>query len=195
MENAADALKMAGFLLIFIVALSISINAFGEARKTATAILDYSDREYNYTYVEEGSTERTVGVETIIPSIYKAYKENYKIIFETSLFNDGLYKKRNAEGIMVPVYEIDLEKEVLGNDTQKEQFITSILYGADNDTKDAFMRNLGISLNDNGIYDKIKGKEFKESLGIYYQDSDGTENEDVPLTNKLVKRVITYSDI
>ena len=198
MENVTDALKMAVGVLIFVLALSISINAFGQARKAATTILEYGDREYDYTYVEESeSTERTVGVETIIPSIYKAYKENYKIIFDTVHISssNGLYQKRNEEGKMIPVFEIDLEKEVLGNDTQKEQFINAILYGADNDTKTAFMTNLGISLNDNGIYDTIKEKEFKESLGIYYQDSDGTENEGVPNANKIKKRVITYSDI
>jgi len=196
MENVTDALKMAAGVLIFVLALSISINAFGQARRTAAIILEYGDREYDYTYVEESeTTERTVGVEGIIPSVYKAYKENYKIIFETSLFSDGLYKKRNAEGNWDDIYEIDLEKEVLGNDKQKEQFITAILYGADSDTKTAFMTNLGISLNDYGIYDTIKGKKFKESLGIYYQDSDGTIDESVPNANKITKRVITYSDI
>ena len=83
MENATDALKMAASLLIFVVALSISINAFSRARQTSQIILDYSDREYDYTYVEENKdqngnilTERLVGIETIIPNIYKAYSEN-----------------------------------------------------------------------------------------------------------------------
>lgn len=83
MENAVEALKMAAAVLIFVVALSISINAFGEARKTSQTILDNQDREYDYTYVEDnGTTQRIVGAETIVPSIYKAYKENYKIVFQ-----------------------------------------------------------------------------------------------------------------
>ena len=49
MENAADALKMAAAVLIFVVALSISINAFSEVRTTATTILNYKDNEYDYT--------------------------------------------------------------------------------------------------------------------------------------------------
>lgn len=85
MENAAEALKMAAAFLIFVVALSISINAFGEARRTSQTILDNRDREYDYTYVEDnGTTERIIGAETIVPSIYKAYKENYKIVFKDS---------------------------------------------------------------------------------------------------------------
>lgn len=53
MENAAEALKMAAAVLIFVLALSISINAFGEVRAASSTILDYKDREYSYTYVEE----------------------------------------------------------------------------------------------------------------------------------------------
>ena len=45
MENVTDALKIAAAVLIFVLALSISINAFSEARITAKTILDYKDRE------------------------------------------------------------------------------------------------------------------------------------------------------
>lgn len=85
MENVADALKMAAAVLAFVLALSISINAFGEARQSSQIILDSRDREYDYdyTYVENiESTQRIVSAETIIPSIYRAYKENYKIVFK-----------------------------------------------------------------------------------------------------------------
>lgn len=83
MENVADALKMAAAVLVFVLALSISINAFGEARQSSQIILDSRDREYDYTYVENAeSTQRIVSAETIIPSIYRAYKENYKIVFK-----------------------------------------------------------------------------------------------------------------
>ena len=201
MENAADALKMAAAVLIFVLALSISINAFGEARRTSQIILEYNDREYDYTYVEENKdengeilTERLVGIETIVPSIYKAYKENYKIVFDVSFLDgDGLYKKRNSEGGSDPIYYIDLEKEVLGSDSQKEEFIEAILYGASSETKAKFERNLGIYLNDSGIYDKMKGKKFKEYLGVYYQEEIDGESQ-TPDGNKTQKRVINYTD-
>ena len=51
MENAADALQMAAAVLIFVLALTIAINSFSQARQTAQLILDYNDREYDYTYV------------------------------------------------------------------------------------------------------------------------------------------------
>ena len=202
MENAADALKMAAAVLIFVMAISITINSFTETRVVATTILNNKDKEYDYSYVEDnGTTERLVSLESIIPTIYKAYKENYKIVFKENLFSDGVYKKINSEtGTEDNVYSIDLQKEVLGNDTQKEQFIMAILYGSKYDqyetVKNTFKKNLKISLNSAGIYDKINGKKLKDSIGIYYQEEAGEQdntNSTVPDANKTEKRVITYS--
>ncbi len=220
MENAAEALHMAAAVLIFVLALTISINAFSEARMTSQTLLDYNDREYEYTYVEDnGTTKRIVGLESIVPSIYKAYKENYKIVFDDDgntevvdasnlLGDDGIYRIKES-GHDVAVYSIDLQNEVLGSDTQKEQFIMAILYGnryADFGTvRQNFIDNLGIYLNETGIYDKIinNGTGLYESLGVYYQEetpsqsSDGSSDDEnvgsVPDANKTIKRVVTYS--
>ena len=206
MENAAEALKMAAAVLIFVLALSISINSFSEVRQTSQTILNYRDREYETTYVEDnGSTERLVGAETIIPSIYKIYQENYKIIFNINSIG-YLYKKKITEGEKKGQDEeinyIDLQKEVLGNESQKQRFIQAILYGVNSfeekrsDVEKEF-KNLGIEFdNPNGIFEKIENKKYKESLGVYYQeevDSDSASN--ISENNKTKKRVITYSDI
>lgn len=213
MENAVDALHIAASVLIFVLALTISINAFGQARQTADMLVSYNDREYSYTYVEENTdgagnvlTERLVGLDSIIPSIYKAYRENYKIVFrdsETSetaenlLEGDGLYRKRNNEtGDYEPVYKIDLENESLAGDEQKLDFLSVILYGnkADNfGDISSRLENLGISLNSVGLYDKINDRKLKEDIGIYYQEETGGVGEDVPEANKTEKRVITYT--
>ena len=127
MENAVDALKIAASVLLFVVALSISINAFGEVRIVSQTLLDYTDREYEYTYVENnGTTKRIVGLESVIPTVYKAYKENYKIVFDSSVMPGGVYKKNNEE-----VYTIDLENETIAGNTAKEQFLLAIIYGKD----------------------------------------------------------------
>lgn len=223
MENAADALQMAAAVLIFVVALTISINAFSQARSVSSEVLSYNDREYEYTYVEENlnpdgttTTKRIVFLESIVPSIYKAYKENYKIVFDDDgntstisasniLGNDGIYRVKDDAGNDVAVYTIDLQNEVLGNDTQKEQFLMAILYGKDyeefNTVRTNFVDNLGIYLNEEGIYDKIisNGTALKESLGTYYQEEapiggvTDTDIDSVPDANKTLKRVITYS--
>ncbi len=205
MENAAEALKMAAAVLIFVLALSISINSFSEVRQTSQTILNYRDREYETTYVEDnGSTERLVGAETIIPSIYKIYQENYKIIFNINSIG-YLYKKKITEGEKKGQDEeinyIDLQKEVLGNESQKQRFIQAILYGVNSfegksDVEKEF-KNLGIEFNNpNGIFEIIKDKKYKESLGVYYQEEvDSDSASKISENNKTKKRVITYSDI
>ncbi len=198
-EHVADALKMAGSVLLFVIALSISINAFGEARQTAQIVLDYQDREYDYTYVEDnGTTQRNVGIETMIPSIYKAYRENYKIVFDSQKLlerNKGLYQKRVKSGNFIPVFSIDLEQEVLGSNADREEFIEAILYGPSQETKTKFLTNSGIMLNNEGIYDIIVRNKytFVEKLGVYYQE-EIQPTSGSPDANKMKKRVITYSD-
>ena len=91
-DNVADALKMAGSVLLFVLGLSISILALTQAREAIDIVLSYSDRETltiendpRYYYVaHDNDTSRYVGKETIIPAIYRAYKENYKIIYSVN---------------------------------------------------------------------------------------------------------------
>lgn len=216
MENAADALKMAAAFLIFIMALAISINAFSQARLTATTLLEYHDRDYDYRYIEANVddsgnpvTERIVGIESVVPSIYKAWKENYKIVFDDGILSDGVYQQEDETGSLQVVNTIDLEDIALASN-REEPFVMAILYGNKCENfsaiKTYFRENMGINLNENGIYDKISNRKLKESIGIYYQDEiseDGTvtpapgedDTSNVPEANKIEKRVITYSII
>ena len=198
MENAAEALKIAAWLLIFIVALSICINSFTQSRETIDAILEYNDRDYidPIAHVEEGTRERTVGYETIMPTIYRAYKENYKIVF---LFNDTnyvLYKKKNNPSEIINY--IDLEKETLGSNPKiKEEFIEGILFGNsavdDSNMLNDTFHNIQFNSTGYALYDMIKGKEFTEYLGMYYQE-ETTGDTSTPEANKTKKRVITYEE-
>ena len=100
MENAAEALRMAGGFLIFVLALTICINAFTQARQGIDDVVLYSDREYLSLYLEQNdSTKRVVGAESIVPTIYRAYKENVKINFA---FLDRIFSNSSsAFGIIV----------------------------------------------------------------------------------------------
>ena len=222
MENAADALKIAAWILIFVTALSITINSFSQARESIDSIVTNIDREYITTYVEQSnSTKRRVGAESIVPAIYRSIYYNFKIVFPD---NDNyiLYKKINSKKINslenlenLENYEnvnyIDLETGAsLSNDT-KELFISYILYGDNEETKTAFKNRLQITdnnvfkniddtlhqeniFNEEGLYNKIKDKEFKEEVGVYYQEETEGGN-DSPNVNKTEKRVITYTEI
>lgn len=204
MENASEALKMAASVLIFVLALSITINAFGEVRQTSQIMVSYKDREYDTTYVEEnGTTERKVGIETIIPTINRAFNENFRIVFKSNNDDQILFTKKDAFGNTSDINYIDL-KELNLSETEAHKFIMAILYGnADKEnfdnTRDSFMKNKRIYLNENGIYGKIKGKTLKEELGVFYVEElpkgegNETNGENVPDINKTLKRVITYT--
>ena len=196
MENAAEALKMAGAVLLFVLALSIILFSFGQVRESADTILNYRDRETAYInanfYYEGTGTERYVNLETVVPSVFRAYLENYKVVFDG--LSDPIYKIRNNRGETIDKYTLDLETNqnleynnvVLANNEQKITFLKAIFYGVYDD--ETFNR-LGISLNYcKPLYDQLKGKKIKEYLGVYYQN----DSEDVPDVNKTKKRIITY---
>ena len=215
MENAAEALRLAAWVLIFIMALSISMNAFAQARQSIDQIIINSDREYITTYIpESNNTQRIVGAESIVPTIYRAYKENFKIRF-VFLENDGkpLYyrlKYNTSTGRLdnEPVYEIDLVKENLGGEKEKAYLLKRILFGSKNASSETFEEknirsristqiNFDSSNNaliaNEGLYDVIKQNRngYIEKLGIYLQGEENGTNTD-SLSNKTEKRVVTY---
>ena len=199
MENAADALGMAGAVLIFVLAVSIIILSFGQVRETADIILNYKDRETTYTYYETtpGQYERTVSLETIIPSVFRAYLENYKIVFEG--LSNPIYKiKYNGE--YISKYSLDLETNnntqyqnaVIGKD-QKAEFLCGILYHdfSISGNKNNFEKKFNISLDEcKSLYEQLNksSKTITEYLGVYYQEDDPK----VPDVNKTEKRIVTY---
>lgn len=211
MENAAEALKMAGAVMIFVLALSVIIFSFGQARQSADTILDYRDRETAYIdaedYYEISSTERKLGLETIIPSIFRAYLENYKIVFD-GLGNEPIYyleyivqTQPVVQTQSIPKYTLDIETSqnakynnvALGTDERKIEFLKGILMGFGTDTvaKKEFESRYKISLDGcSPLYNRLTSMNISritEHLGVYQQNP-----EVVSEANRTEKRVITY---
>ena len=204
MENAADALKMAGAVLIFVLAISIIILSFGQVRESVDIIVDYRDRETTYIngdYYYKGTEqlERSVNLETIIPSIFRAYLENYKIVFDG--LGSPIYKITNKNnGKLVGKYTLDLETNqdkiynnvTLANNDTKAEFLRGIIYRDFDNGESAFETKFNISLDGcESIYDQLTKEEVDniiEYLGVYYQNDD----PNVPDVNKTEKRIITY---
>lgn len=92
MESSVEALKMAFAVIVFVMALSLSIGIFSQARSTSEIVLQSSDQTQYYEYIEasdiDSAGNRIIGFETIIPTIYKYDKERYKIIFKQGTLND-----------------------------------------------------------------------------------------------------------
>ena len=96
MENAVDALKIAFAVFVFIIAISVSIYMFTMVGETSDIVLSSSDITEFMDYTEISDMigdDRIVGLETIIPTLYKYYKENYTVIF------------RNSDGTPMELYE------------------------------------------------------------------------------------------
>lgn len=102
MEHASDAIIMAGAILIFIIALSTAMMVFSQARATVDTVIYTSDETNFYEYLGDTSNNtiksRTVGWETVIPTLYKYYKENYTVVFLNSNGNGAhLYETQTNE--------------------------------------------------------------------------------------------------
>ena len=212
-ENIADALKMAGSVLLFVMGLSIAILAFSQARESMDIVLSYSDRESLsiegdsrfYYLSKDNDTSRYVGKETIIPAIYRAYKENYKIVFK---FPDDYYlfkqEVKNAKGLNEEkeISTLDLANQSLSSDLTSRQFLNGIIYGdfeyENEKSKNDYINKFKITPNDISLYqyltdltEKESTYKIKEYLGTYYiEDVNGTS--EVNAVNKTEKRVITY---
>lgn len=192
MENVDEALKMAGAVLLFVLAISIIILAFGQVRESADTIIDYRDRETSYIdgsyYYEGKENARNVGIETIIPSVYRAYLENYKIVFKGI---KPLYKINGIEKYSLELENINGSNITLTNDKTKAEFLQGILYGKYTNTKDEFESKFNISIDDScdSIYNQLSNnKTITEYSGEYYQN----DNLNVPEANRVKKRIITY---
>lgn len=193
MENASEALKMVFGIIMFVLALALSISCLSQAIRAVDTITVMRDRETEYTYVSPASnSNKIVGAETVIPTMYKAYKENFKIVFyqikngkQEPLY---LYNYYDPNGNMTQVNYVDLENEILPNATEAINHLNVILGPMANAGNYArqFIRT-------EGLYQYFKEKKFEEILGEYYQeDALAGEETDAIEINKTKKRIITY---
>lgn len=178
MENAVKSLEIVFGVMIFVLALSITISMFGQARQTFQAIVEMreadesyvTDSEGNYiNYININGETRTVSIETVIPMMYRAYKENFRIEFYNSALEPlELYKDFNGNSINY----IDLENENYANVEAANKHLDNIL--------------------EENLYKNLQGKIFTEKLGEYYLEDKNGYTEDVADINKTKKRVIIY---
>lgn len=211
MENAAEALKIAFAVLMFVAALSLSISSFSSAKTAIDNIITMRDKTQKYMYVTPAkSSNRIVGVETVIPTMYKAYQENFRIVFMqkdgeelkelpiyyyTDIHNSKVYDSEKGE--YRTINYIDLENERLAGKTEAIQHLDILLEARkgnnknDNKYYEQFMED-----KISGLYEYLKDKKFEEVLGEYYQEDleaaqKGTVSDALDI-NKTKKRVVTY---
>ncbi len=91
MENVSDALKIAGAAMIFVLAFTISMILFSKAKQTADAVLTNIQLNKFVPKIEslDRNVTRIVGIETVIPSIYRYCQEDDNIRIRICKKNDS----------------------------------------------------------------------------------------------------------
>lgn len=196
MENAAEALKIAFAVTLFVLALTLSISSFSQATRAVNAITTIRDRESEYTYVKPSpDLSRTVGIDAIVSTMYRMFSENIEIYFFESDGETPLkvcYRMKGGNIITdaynqkIPTSHIDLSTISAGTSEVAIEYI-DILLGGNSvlNNKSAEIQNKynEVLIYTEGLYEKFKNTEFEERLGEY-EPSTGVSN--------ITKRVITY---
>jgi len=191
MENAVDALKIAFAVMVFTIALTLAISTFSQARETSEAVLYMNDKTNYYSWEEEVNytEERIVGIETIIPTLYRYYKENYIVIFEGIdkpiyfLDSTGTWDK-NYNGDGNPsndddeIYYFDLNSEIsrncpwVGTVNDIKKNLDLFFKGTTLITDDSLKSfgNINRTVKYTGFIEAYKNATFLEQLGEYATD-------------------------
>lgn len=78
MENAAEALKIAFAIFVFIMALTLVFSTVSRVVKASENVLYYSDKTNYYDWAEASNEKgRTVSVDTIIATLFKQSSSLY----------------------------------------------------------------------------------------------------------------------
>ena len=169
MENAFDALKIAFAIIVFTLAIALSFSVISNIRHTSDVLFESSDKNKyyikdleGYTYVTAGVDDnRIVGVETIIPTIYRYYKENFGVtIFDSSLH---------------PIARFDLETENIINNWQTNT--DAMNAHIDYLNKYINPHKLILSVNDNPIWTDTFLKELYTDNGKISTPWIGSESK------------------
>lgn len=193
MENATDALIMAGQVLIFIIALTVCISSFTTIRVSIDSMMgqtetinlakDTSDTYINYLKSRDEGSTRIVGAETVVSSMYRAIKENYVLYIKlnkslpASLVDDPKLPLDNDNPLKIIYANKDLN--INGNSISKDDKIIKVTIASDATQRS----NASLA---NGLYDIIKGEKFSEYLGEWQNDSVANSED------KTTNRIITY---
>lgn len=219
MENLTHALYMAFAALVFVIAFSVSLYLVGKLNTTSKEITYSLSGEY-YDSLSFGNIisdneldmhrSRIVGIDTIIPTLYRYYKESFavKILDKDEkllqIFDTTTESEVNAAKTKVKENRSDKDKALLslydvsGEGDSATPNNACCMYGAPwlaNINKDAktridmyinggkgYINNVLVDYSDNNIKN-YKDKKFKETFTQYAYEGDTiTDNTNGEIT-------------
>ena len=114
MENAFEALKMAFAVFVFVIALALAFSLLSQANATAKEIFWGMDTITYLDHEKYGGEHRSVGMETIIPTIYRYSIEQYAVTII------------DKEGYIIARYDLE------GENVAQSSLGNAILYDENN---------------------------------------------------------------
>lgn len=226
MENASHALYMAVAFLVFIGAFSYSLYMVNKLNTTAKTLVYRLDETNYYDSLdltdliadsdETSNSYKIVSIDSIIPTLYKYYKESYTVrilnkngdllqLFDTTVEGDVM-----TATSLIASRRSDRQKALLslyGNpDKACYMFGAPWLGSTNKDTKEridmyiaghsGYINNTWVDYSTNNL-SQYEGKKFRETFSQYTYEGDtiSTEDGEETLTGTKqtsTKIVITY---
>ena len=103
MENITRALIIAFSMMIFVIAFSYSMYLINGLTTTSNMLLETVTTTKYYDNIEvkkDNLTTRDVGIDTIIPVLYRYYKENYAV------------KIVDKDGTLIQLFDVNIENKI-----------------------------------------------------------------------------------
>lgn len=103
MENVTRAIIMAFSMLIFVIGFSYSMYLINSLTTTSNTLLSSVTTKNYYDNIKvsgQDTTTRDVGIDTIISTLYRYYKENYAV------------KILDSDGSLIQVFDVNLEGKI-----------------------------------------------------------------------------------
>lgn len=205
MENASDALIMAGQILIFLVALTVCLSSFTTVRTEVNRIVGENeeirfakdgDAYINFMESKKGSSTRVVGSETVVATVYRAIKENYTVYIKFKNQNSINAVENNHRYINTITASRDSTVKDSSNNPiiKNGETLIKITIGSDtNQNVDEILKKE----NGGNLFNELKKYDFNEYLGEYKQGSDSADPSapTVASENKQTYRIVTYVQI
>ncbi len=192
MENASDAIIMAGSVFLLIIALTLSITSFSRVKTQIDEIVS-SHEKVEYAVNSEdnslinfiqskGNYTRTVQIETIVTSLRRIRKENFDVYI---IFKNGTNIPGLAEDIQKELTNGGTFDDITVNHGEKViRFTLSSVANryVENKNSDNFDKALIL------LYNRIGMSKFKEYYGVYKEKTaDGVSD-----VEKNDIKIITY---
>lgn len=183
MENAADALKMAAAILIFIIAIASSFSLFGTAKQTADSIINMKDKQAYLAAAELDNGILYTSTSAITDTVGDAHEESN--VKGVTINGDRIV---GIDDVVSTILRYNKEKYGV---TIIEKNTGKVLVRFDSNTENVMRRWNNIITNDETRKTAEQQKEeytnkIKENLNNYYSNGNiQLEYGDLELLYKL----------